>query len=122
MLSAKLSGLGDIFDPPTQSSEQPVSSSLASTIRDIAQVVGQVYLTKEQMQAQQQILNIQLQRAQQNLPPLDIDLARYGLPQPSIGLNLTPQTQKLLLVIGGGLGLALLFGLIGGGRAARARH
>lgn len=103
----------------TAASEAPPSSSLVNTIKEIANVAAQAYLTREQMQAQQKILNLQLQRAQQGLPPLALDPTTYGLPQPSIGVGLDAGTTKTLLWVGGGLALALLFGLIGGGRAAR---
>ena len=97
------------------------SSSLANTIKEIANVAGQAYLTRQQAQAQQQILNIQLQRMQNGQSPLAIDPGMYGLPRPSIGVSLDDSTKKLLMVGGGALVLAVLFGLIGGGRAARSR-
>lgn len=118
-----LRGVGTVALQPVKSAtETATSSSLANTIKDIAAVVGQAYLTREQVKAQQQILNLQLQRAQQGLAPLALDPSTYGLPQPSVGLSLDSGTQRILLYAAGGLGLALLFGLIGGGRAARARH
>lgn len=119
--SARVAGLGDV-NPLQTASEAPTSKSLVDTIKDIANVVGQAYLTREQMQAQQQILNVQLQRAQQGLPPLAIDPQTYGLPQPSIGVSLDSGTKTTLLWIAGGLGVALLLGLIGGGRASRRAH
>lgn len=101
------------------SSETPPSKSLVDTIKEMANVAAQAYLTREQAQAQRQILNIQLQRAQNGQPPLEIDPTTYGLPRPSIGVALDPATTKTLLWVGGGLALALMLGLIGGGRAAR---
>jgi hypothetical protein len=118
---AKLSGLGDV-DPAAQATEAPGTSSLANTIRDIATVAGQVYLSTAQVKAQQQILNVQLQRMQAGLSPLPIDPTTYGLPQPTFGVNLSASTQKTLFYIAGGIGVALLLGLLGGGRAARRAH
>lgn len=118
--SAKLGGLGDV-NPVATATETAPSSSLVDTIKSIAQVAGQVYLTREQMQAQSRILDVQLQRAQQGLAPLDINAAQYGIPQPSIGVSFDDGTKKLMIAGGIGLMLALMFGLIGGGRASRSR-
>lgn len=104
--SAKLSGLG-VIDPLATASDQPMSSSLAQTLKELAQVAAQTYLTKEQIQAQNKIMNIQLQRAQAGLAPLNIDPATYGLPSPSIGVGLTGDTKQLLIY--GGLGVGALW-------------
>ena len=108
-------------DPAATATTGAGSSSLANTIKEIANVAGQAYLTRQQAQAQQQILNVQLQRMQNGQSPLAIDPTMYGLPQPSIGVSLDESTKKLLMYGGGALVLAVLFGLIGGGRAARGR-
>jgi len=117
--SGQLSGLGLTTPVTAVATEAPPSSSLVGTIKEIANVAAQAYLTREQIKSQQQILNVQLQRAQQGLPPLAIDPTTYGLPRPSIGIDLSSGTTKTILWIAGGIGLALLLGLIGGGRAAR---
>lgn len=116
--TGQLRGLGAV-GLTVAATETPPSRSLVDTIKELAQVAGQVYLTREQMQAQQQILNVQLQRAQQGLPPLAIDPTQYGIPQPSVGISLDDGTKKMLLYGGIGLAVALMLGLIGGGRAAR---
>lgn len=116
--TGQLKGLGAVGLVAT-ATEAPPSNSLVDTIKEIANVAAQAYLTREQMQSQQKILDVQLQRAQQGLPPLNIDPTTYGLPQPSIGVGLDAGTTKTLLWVGGGLALALMLGLIGGGRAAR---
>ncbi len=117
-----LKGFGAMeINPVASATTQPMTSSLTKTIAELAQIAGQVYLTKEQMQAQNKVLNLQLQRQQAGLPPLDINLSQYGLPQPTVGISLDSSTKKLLMYGGGALALALLFGLIGGGRAARSR-
>lgn len=117
MSTGQLRGMGDSL--VASSSETPPSKSLVDTIKEIANIAGQAYLTREQMQAQEKILNLQLQRAQQGLPPLAIDPGTYGLPQPSIGVGLDAGTTKTLLWVGGGVALAIMLGLIGGGRASR---
>jgi hypothetical protein len=53
---------------------------------------------------QRRILNVQLQRAQQGLPPLRA--AEYGVGA-SVNVGLSPDTQKMLLW--GALGLGALF-------------
>lgn len=117
--AGQLSGMGLVAPVSDVATEAPPSKTLADTIREIAQIAGQAYITREQMQAQDKILNLQLQRAQQGLPPLNIDPVQFGLPQPSVGIGLDSATTKTLLWVGGGLALALMLGLIGGGRAAR---
>lgn len=120
--ATQLAGMGLTAEPSIAATETPMTSSLANTIREMATVVGQVYLSREQIKAQQNILNMQLQRAQQGLPPLDIDVTKYGLPQPSVGVSFDSSTQKLIMYGGIGLILAIMLGLIGGGRASRAAH
>lgn len=103
----RLQGLGLIPDPITTASETAPSSSWAKTLQEVAQVAAQVYLTKEQVQAQNRVLNMQLQRAQQNLPPLDINLSQFGLPQPSMNVGMDPDTKQFLMI--GGIAAAALF-------------
>lgn len=58
---------------------------------------------------QQQILNIQLTRAKQGLPPLDP--SQYGV---GVSVGISPELKNMLLI--GGLGIAALFLM---GRSAR---
>ena len=116
--SRGLQGLGDV-DPLATATTAAPSSTLVDTIKDIANVVAQGYLTSQQIKSQQQILNVQLDRAQRGLPPLALDPQTYGLPQPSFGVSLDSGTKQILIFGGIGLALAVMFGLIGGGRAAR---
>lgn len=102
-------------DPIAVSTEAPASSTLAKTISDIANIAAQAYLTREQAQAQNRILNINLQRAQQGLAPLDINPASYGL-QPSVGVGLTSDTKELLMYGGIGVGLLWLLSMATGKR------
>lgn len=117
-----VSGMGLVApDPATAASTAPMTPSFMDTIREMAQVAGQAYLTTQQVKAQQQILNVQLDRQARGLAPLAIDPTTYGLPQPSIGISLSPQTQKLVMYGGIGLILAVVLGLVGGGHASRRR-
>lgn len=102
--NAQLSGLGLSSDPVAMSSEAPPSSTLVQTIKDIANVAAQAYLTREQMQAQERILNMQLTRAQQGLPLLNIDPVQMGVPQPSVGVGVTGDTKEFLMWGAVGLG------------------
>lgn len=113
--SAQLSGLGLIADPVTASTEQAGSSSLANTIKEIANAAAQIYLTREQAQAQNKILNTNLIRMQQGLAPLDINPAQYGL-QPSVGVGVTEDTKQLLMYGAFGVGALWLLSMITGSR------
>lgn len=106
--SARLSGFGLSTDPIAMSTEAPPSSTLVQTIKDIANVAAQAYLTREQLQAQQRILNMQLTRVQQGLPLLDIDPTRMGVPQPSVGVGVTSDTKEFLMWGAAGFGLLWL--------------
>lgn len=112
--AGQLSGFG-ATDLIAQSSEVPITKSLAQTIQDIATIAAQGYLTKKQIDAQQDILKMQLLRAQQGLPMEDINLAQYGL-QPSVGVGVTPETKQLLIWGAVGLGAVYLFGQMGRSR------
>lgn len=109
--SKQLSGMGlSLTDPISTATEAPPSSTLAQTIKDIANIAAQAYLTREQSQAQQRILNTNLQRAQQGLPMLNINPADYGM-QPSVGVGLTGDTKQLLIYGGAGVGLLWLLSM-----------
>lgn len=114
--TSQLNGLALTADPALIATPAPATSSFANTLKDLATVYAQSYLTKKQIDAQNQVLNIQLQRAQQGLAPLDINLEQYGLPRPSVAVGVDSDTQKMLLY--GGLALAGLwiFSTLFGGR------
>lgn len=57
--------------------------------------VAQSYVLAD---SQRRLLDVQLQRAQQGLPPLDA--GQYGL---GVSLGLSPDVQKLLMIGGGAL-------------------
>jgi len=109
-----LSGFGiSMSDPVALSTEAPASSTLVQTIKDIANVGAQLYLTRQQAQAQQQILSENLRRAALGQSMLNIDPAQYGL-QPSVGVGLTGDTKQLLMYGGFGIGLLWLLSMATG--------
>jgi hypothetical protein len=96
----RLGGLGLSVpgsDPVATSPSSSTSSTLASNLKDILMAASQAYLTREQMQAQEKLFNLQLSRAQQGLAPLDIDISKYGVPAPSVSVGIAGDTQKMLL-------------------------
>lgn len=98
--SPSLSGLGltaDAAQIPVAAQETgAVKPSITDRIREILAVAAQTYLTAQQVKAQQKVLDMQLQRAQSGLPPLDIDMAAYGA-VPSAQVGLSADTRSLLM-------------------------
>lgn len=84
-----------------------------SSISSAIQAAGQAYLTKTQVDAASQIFQTNLQRAQAGLPPIPTNPTQYGLPAPTVNLGLSSTTQSAVLWIAGGLGVILLFGMMG---------
>ncbi len=127
---AKLGRLGDTTDPtidvsfdssvlgaaPTVDVSDAAnsggsSSSITDTISGIVKGISSLYMTKQQADIQQQVVNTQLQRAALGLPPLPTSLANLGVPQVSVGLSTGTGGA---LAIGGAVLLGLVvFGIIG---------
>lgn len=109
-MHAQLAGFGDttseIGDPAVLATAAPAPASWVTNIRDILLGASQVYLAKTQLDTQKKVLDMQLQRAQQGLAPLDINPATYGL-QPTVGVGVSNDTKQLL--IWGGVGLAAVY-------------
>jgi len=101
-----LSGLG-LVDPTTSAPQTAAPTDWATLIQNVANTAAQVYLTKEQIDAQNKILNLQLSRAQQGLAPLDLDPSIYGLPSAGVSVGITPDVKKMLIF--GGIGIAAVF-------------
>lgn len=93
------------------------TSGWSNTIQNVLTTAASAYLTKTQLDAQKKILNMQLDRARQGLPPLDIDPSQYGVPSVKVGLS--SDTSKVLLW--GGVSFAALLVLLSftGRRQAR---
>lgn len=112
-LGAQLAGLGQDIAAGTTSST--TGGTMLDVLKNAVTIASQAYLTKTQLDAQKRILDLQVARAQQGLPPLDIDPGAYGVPRVSVGV--TDDTKKFLMYGGIGLGLLLLFNMMG-----RRRH
>jgi hypothetical protein len=104
------------FDPNSVSAPAPVdvstaandgstSSSLTDMIGGIVKGISSLYMTKQQADIQQQVVNTQLQRAAAGLPPLPTSLSNLGVPQVSVGLSTGTGSA---LAIGGALIAAVL--------------
>jgi hypothetical protein len=89
-------GISASPDPAATATSAPASQSWIDSIKNLFTGAAQIYLTKNQLDAQNKILDTQLSRARAGLPPLDIDVSRYGL-QPTVGVNLGASTQNLLM-------------------------
>jgi hypothetical protein len=82
--------------------------SWLSSIGSAITAAGQAYLTKTQIDAQSQIFNVNLTRAQQGLPPIPTNPTAYGLPAPTVNFGLASGATSTLFMIAGGLGLLWL--------------
>jgi hypothetical protein len=93
------------------------STSITDTIASIVKGISSLYLTKKQVDVQQQVVNTQLQRAAAGLPPLDASIANLGVPQVRVGLSAGTGTG-IALAVGGAL-LLMALGVFSGRRSAR---
>lgn len=85
------------------------STTDASAIAAIATGAAQLYTTSAQLQTAQAINNLQIQRAQAGLAPLNIGLSASGVPTIT-GVGLTGSAGTLLLFAGGALLLLMMMG------------
>lgn len=118
--ATSISGLGDTTaDPTATASTAPAPQSWIDNIKQLVTGAAQIYLTKEQLDQQKKITDMQLSRAQQGLPPLNINPAQYGL-TPTVSVGMTEETKNMLLIGGLGLGAFLLLPhLLSGSRRRR---
>lgn len=106
---SQLSGLGITSPdetPAVANQTQAAAPSTAQKIKDVVLALSQGYLTVQQMRAQEKVLDMQLQRAKTGQPPLNLDMAQYGLTGPQVSVGLSPDVKKLLIY--GGIGFAAL--------------
>ena len=101
--SQSLSGLGDLVDTTPAT---PPSNTWSDTLSKLLTSASQVYIAKNQLDAQNKIIDTQLARAKQGLPPLNINPAQYGI-TPTVSVGVAPGLQTMLLW--GGLGIAGIF-------------
>jgi len=99
-----LAGLG--ADAATVATSSPATKSLSDTLKELVNGAAQLYLTKNQLDAQKKITDMQIQRAGAGLAPLDINMSDYGL-TPTAQVGMTGDTKTFLMY--GGIGLAVLF-------------
>jgi hypothetical protein len=81
----------------TGTGDTPTSGWIQSLISGATSL----YLTKSQLDTAKQVTQLQLDRAQKGLPPLNIDMTKLGVPTVSVGL--TGSATNLLMY--GGLAL-----------------
>jgi hypothetical protein len=115
----QLAGLGGADPLITTASTAPASSSTLDIIKNIVLGAGQIFLTKEQLKAQQKIVDLQLERVRAGLPPADIDPTQYGLPSPGFKVGLDPDAKQLLMWGAGLTGVGFLAYLLLGRRRRR---
>jgi len=87
---------GEAFDaiaPGIMDQASSIAMPGEDTISAVARAVSTVFMTD----AQRRLLNVQIQRAQSGLPPLD--MSQYGV---GVNVGLGADTQKLILI---GMGL-----------------
>lgn len=114
-----VSGLGiDALTGSTASASTTTATpGWSDTIKNLLTAASQAYLTKQQLDAQQQILNMQLDRAKNGLSPLDIDPSKMGIPSVNVGVS--GDTKKWLTYAGIGAALLVAFRMFSGRRARR---
>lgn len=98
-------------DVSTAADSGGTSSSITDTIGSIVKGISTLYLTKQQANIQQQVVNTQLQRAALGLPPLPTSLSNLGVPQVSVGLS--SGTGGALAIAAAAIGGIFLFGMMG---------
>lgn len=100
------------------------SPSWIDSIVKLLPVLGQGYLTKQQMDANNAIFQTNLQRAQRvpPLPPIATNPTQYGLPAPTVNFGLASGTMQTLVYVVGGLGILwVVTSFMKGGRAPARR-
>ncbi len=125
---------GSTFDPNTPTYIAPTSPDVAnaansgastpaitSSLANMLAAATQGYLAKTQIDNLKAINNIQLQRAQLNLAPLDTSSLSLGIPQINVGVSKGVMTGGgIALAVVGGLGVLWL--LSGKGRGGGRRY
>lgn len=122
----------DMFGNPTTTTNPPdvanaansgaSSPSITSIISGLVGAAGQIFLAKSQVDTLKQVNDVQLQRAQMGLPPLNTSSLSMGIPQVNVGLGSSAMTATGgTLAVVGGLGLLLFFGLRSGNRSGGRR-
>jgi hypothetical protein len=90
------------IDVSTAANTGGESTGTTDLIGNIVKGISALYLTKQQANIQQQVVNTQLQRAALGLPPLPTSLNNLGVPMVNVGLSSG---------LGGGLAIAAAVGI-----------
>jgi len=105
-----LMGLGDDAEPGASGASTDVadaantgaaSPSITGIIGNLVAAAGQVYLTKTQLDALKQVNNMQLQRVNAGLNPLDVSGLNFGIPTVNVGVAPKTLAAGGTLLIGG---------------------
>jgi hypothetical protein len=106
----------DVADAANSGASSP---SITSLISNLVGAAGQIFLAKSQVDTLKQVNQIQLQRAQMGLAPLNTSSMSLGIPQVNVGLSQGTLTGGgIAIAVLGGIGLLLAFG---GGKRRPAR-
>jgi hypothetical protein len=95
-------------DPAASAPAAPTTSGLSDIFSKLATAVGGFMLTKQQLDTQNKIVAVQLDRAQKGLPPININTLQAGLPQPTVRVGLAADTGKMVMYALLGLGAVFL--------------
>jgi hypothetical protein len=99
--------LGDTTTTTDLSTGSDQTTGSPGFFSQLVQGFAQYKLAQSQLDTQKQITALQLARAQQGLPPLNIDPSTLGVPSVSVGLS--PATQQIITYgLFAGLGLIAL--------------
>lgn len=88
----------------------PASTSWMSDITSAVAGATQALLGVKQVDAAQQIFNVNLQRAQQGLAPIPTNPTQYGLAAPTVNVGVSSATLTPILYVVGGIALLLMLG------------
>jgi hypothetical protein len=115
-LGEDTSQAADVADAANSGASTPTVTSLISNLVGAA---SQIFLAKSQVDTLKEVNQIQLQRAQMGLSPLNTSSLSLGIPQVNVGLSQGTMTGGgIAIAVLGGLGLLMFFG---GGKHRRAR-
>ena len=98
-------------DVSTAANAGTTPTTTTSLISNIVSGISALYMTKQQADIQQQVVNTQLARAAAGLPPLPSSLSQLGVPQVSVGLSAGTGTG--LMIAGVAVAGIFLFGMMG---------
>lgn len=111
--------MGSLGADATIASTTGASPGWMDTVKNIITAAGQAWMTKEQVDAQQKLLKMQLDRARAGLSPLDLDPSAYGLPGANVSVGLSSDVKQMLMIGAAGIAAIFLLPKLMGGKRAR---